>query len=72
MVDAYDLVVCAGSKVAAVGRESDGVDSSKVVAHVAELARLVVASILRVVDGGGRPDSNVAICVEYDASGTML
>lgn len=68
MVDADDLVVSARGEVAAVGREADGVDGTEVVAHVAELARLVVASILGVVDGIGRPDTDVAICRERDVS----
>lgn len=39
MVYADELVVCARRKIAAIGREAHGVDRSKVVAHVAELAR---------------------------------
>lgn len=53
VVDADDLVVSARGEIAAVWGESDGVDGSEVVAHVAELARLAVASILGVVDGIG-------------------
>lgn len=53
MVYADNLVIGARGEVATIGREANRVDSAQVVAHVAELARLVVGPILRVVDGVG-------------------
>lgn len=61
MVYAYYLVIGAGGKITAVGRESDGVNGAKVVAHVAELARFGVRPVVCIVNRIGRPYSNVAI-----------
>lgn len=68
MVYADDLVVGAGSKIAAVGGESNGVNCAQVVAHVTELARLRVGGIVGLVYRLGGPNSDVAICV---ASGNL-
>ena len=61
MVDADDLVVGARSEIAAIGRESDGVDGSKMVAHVAELPGFRVVSVMGVEYGFDGPDTNMAI-----------
>lgn len=61
MVDADDLVVGTGSEVAAVGRESNGVDSSEMVAHMAELPGFRVVSVMGVEDGLDGPDADMAI-----------
>jgi hypothetical protein len=37
-------------------------DRAEVVAHVAELPRLRVLLVVRIVDGLGRPDPDMAIC----------
>ena len=62
LVDANDSVVGAGCEVAAVWREADRVDGAEVVAHVAELARFARVDAVRLEDGRGRPDADVAIC----------
>lgn len=73
MVYADELVVCARRKVAAIGRESHGVDCAKVVAHVAELSRFRGGFIVGVVYRLGRPDSHMAICaVSVSASVSAL
>jgi hypothetical protein len=69
VVYADDLVVGARRKITTVWRESNGVDCAKVVAHVAELARLRVGGIVGLVYRLGGPNSDVAICV---ASGLYL
>jgi hypothetical protein len=61
VVDADDLVVGTGGKIAAIGRKANGVDGSEMVAHVAELARFPVVLVVGVVYGLGRPDADVAI-----------
>jgi hypothetical protein len=63
VVYADDLVVGARSKITAIWRESNGVDRAKVVAHVAELARLRVGRIVGLVYRLGGPYSDMAICM---------
>lgn len=62
VVYADDLVVGAGREVAAIGRESDGVDGAEMVTHMTELSRFGVGHVVRVIYGIGRPHANVTIC----------
>lgn len=61
MVDADELVVGAAGQVAAIGREAHGMDGAQMVAHVAQLARLLVVAIVGVIDGVGGPDAHMAV-----------
>lgn len=62
MVDADELVVGARGKVATVWREADGVNGAQVVAHVAELSRLLLGAFNGIaVDGLSRPDAHMSI-----------
>lgn len=61
MVDADELIIGAAGQIPAIGREAHRVDGAEMVAHVAELARLLVALIVGVVDGLCRPDAHMAV-----------
>ena len=61
VVDADELVVGAAGQIAAIGREAHRVDGAQVMAHVAQLARLLVVGVVGVVDGLGRPDAHMAV-----------
>jgi hypothetical protein len=61
VVDADELIIGAAGQIPAIGREAHRVDGAKVVAHVAELARLLVALIVDVIDGLRRPDAHMAV-----------
>lgn len=64
-VDADYLVICAGCQIFAVGRESDGVYGSGVIAHRSKLFRFVgVGRVSCVIDGFGRPYSYISIWKE--------
>lgn len=62
VVYADDPIVCAGREIAAVGRESDGVNGAEVVAHMTELSGFGVGRVVRVVYGISRPHANMTIC----------
>lgn len=61
LVYADDLVVGARGEIATIGGEAHGVYGSQVVAHMTQLSRLRVGSIFGLVDGFGRPYSDVTI-----------
>ena len=62
LVYADDLIVGARGKIAAAGGESNRVDGTEMVAHVAELPRFRILLVVGIVDGLGRPDPHMAIC----------
>ena len=64
LVYADDLIVGARGKIAAVGGESNRVDGTEMVAHVAELPRLRVGRVIGIVDGLCRPHANVTVCAQ--------
>lgn len=62
-VDAHDAIVGAGSEELAARGESNCVDCARVITHRGQLLGLVaVVFVGDIVDGLGRPDSNVAVC----------
>lgn len=61
VVYADDLVVGTAGKITTVGGESNGVNGAKMMAHMAELARLVVIWRVGIVDRFGGPNSHVSV-----------
>lgn len=61
VIYAYNLVVCSTSQPLPVRTKSDSVNSSAMVAQVAELFRLVVFSVAGIAHSFHAPNANLAI-----------
>lgn len=64
-VYAYDLIVSPGGQKFAAGRESNGMDCARVIAHGGQLSGFGVGRIASFVDGIRRPNADMTVYAAF-------